>query len=148
MVCRQLVVEKLVQFHQLFSQRPARRVRSDLQRLRGTGQPSGAAANTQVHSAGGQGSQDVKILGNLVWAIVLEHDPAGTQPDAAGLGQKVRDQDFWRRAHDPVGTVMLGNPKAMVSPLLRLGRQLDSVLQSVGGGLAGVEGALVQNAKS
>ena len=63
------------------------------------------------------------------------------------FGQQVGDQDFGRRSHDPVRAVVLRHPIAVVDPAVGPRRQLDGVLESLGGGLVSVHRTLVQDAK-
>ncbi len=49
-----------------------------------------------VNAAWSQGCQHVEVFGNFVGAVVLQHDAAGADPDAAGFGQQMGDQDFGR----------------------------------------------------
>ena len=57
------------------------------------------------------------------------------------------DQHFRGRPHHPAGTVVLGDPEAMIPPLLRLLSQLNGVLKGFGGGFGPIHRALIQDAK-
>jgi len=78
---------------------------------------------------------------------VLQHHAAGANADAPGLGQQVGDQNFGRRTHNPIRTMMFRHPVAVVDPAVGLGRQLDGVLEGLGGVIVLVHRTLVQDAK-
>ena len=143
----QLVIEEAAEFGELLGEVHCRLAVAATEGGGGARQSTGSAAYAEVDAAGSEGSQHVEVLGHLVGAVVLEHNAAGADADSRGVREQVRYQDFGRGAHDAVGAVMLGDPEAMVSPLLGLLCQPDGVAQGVGGGIRFVDGTLVENAE-
>ena len=74
-----------------------------------------------------------------------EHHAARADADVRSLGADARDQYFGRGAGEGAGRVMLGDPVALVAEAIGKARELDGVAESVGGGEAGRDGALVDD---
>ena len=149
----ELVVQEPPQLIQLFGQVHRWFAVAAPQGGGGARQAARPASDAEVNPAGRQGSKDVEVLGHLVGAVMLEHDPAGADADVGGMGQQVRYQHLRRRPHHPAGAVMLGHPEPVIAPLLRLPGQLDGVAQGVRSvipafaGIRVVHRALVQDAQ-
>src|SRR3546814_11320085 len=73
---------------------------------------AGRAPEAEVDPARIQLRQGAELLGDHVGRVVRQHDPAGTDPDAAGSAGDMGDDDRGRRTGDAGHVVMLGHPEA------------------------------------
>ena len=76
---------------------------------------AGSAADAEIDAVGKHGVEGAKDFGDLERGVVREHDAAGADADACGLGGGAGDEDLGRGAGEQIHGVVLGVPEARVA---------------------------------
>src|SRR3954451_15926818 len=109
---------------------------------------AGGAPEAEVDPSRIEAAQGAEGLRHLERAVVRQHDPAASHPDALGGGRDRSNQHFGGRAREPRRAVMLGDPEARVSELVGQAREVEGVVESVGARGALGDGRLVEDAQT
>ena len=104
------------------------------QRPHGGGVSSRRAPQPQVDASGIQGFKRPELFRHDEGRMVGEHDAAGTDADAVGVGGDVLDQQCGRRGSDGVHVVVLGVPHPHISQSVGGLRQTHAAGDDVCGG--------------
>ena len=89
-------------------------------------------AEPEVDPSRVQRREGAELLGDHEWRVVGKHDPTRADSDRRRPGSNVRDHDRGRRAGDAGRVVVLGDPIAVVSPLLGVLCEVERVSQRLG----------------
>ena len=119
-----------------------------LQRAGREWQPARGFSDAEINATRRQGGQNVKILGNFIRAIVLEHDAARPHSNARCLSQDPGNQQLRRGAGKVGSVVVFGNPEAVIAQIFCLLRQRQRTRQRIGSRFVFSDGAFIQNADS
>ncbi|MNS53089.1 hypothetical protein D3C72_858330 [compost metagenome] len=104
-----------------------------LQGRRRKRQPTRCLADAEIDPAGRKRRQDVENLGNLVRAIVLQHDAARANPDAGGLRQYPCNQRLRCGTGKLRRIVMFSHPETAVTQLFSAFGKIDRVAERARG---------------
>lgn len=88
---------------------------------------AGSATDAEVDATWEHGVQGAKDFGDLKGGVVREHDAAGADSNAGGLGSGTGDQDFGRGAGEQVHRVVLRVPEARVAEGVDVARKVERI---------------------
>ncbi len=111
------------------------------QRQRRTTIGTRRAAESQVDPSRKERLQHAKIFRHAQGRVIRQHDSARAHPNAAGGARHLANHHLRRRAHDARQVVVLRQPEAMITEVVRQGAEVDGILQRPTAGRArGVRG--------
>jgi len=103
------------------------------------------APDPEIDAAGMDRLQHPELLGHLERAVVRQHHPARADPDAARHRGHLGDQHLGARSREAGGGVVLGQPVAVIAPAVRGPRQLERLVNGVGGSAPAAHRRLVED---
>jgi hypothetical protein len=92
-----------------------------------------------------QGLERPELLRDQERGVIRQHDPAGADADALGVGGDVRDEHAGRRRRNRWDVVVLGVPDARVAEAFRQLGDRNAALKTVAGGFAGADEGEIEN---
>lgn len=87
-----------------------------LQGAGGKRQAARRLAHPEIDTTRCECGEQVKVFRDLIGAVVLEHDAAGSEANAPGVAQQPGDNQLRRGARQLIGIVVFGDPEAVVTP--------------------------------
>ncbi len=102
-------------------------------------------ADAEIDAPGIKRLEHAEGLGDLVGAVMRQHDPARADADRLRLGRHPRDQNLRRRARQTRRVVMLSQPIAVKAQRIRPPRQLQRLVERLCHGPARAHGRLVED---
>jgi hypothetical protein len=103
------------------------------QRTGGEWVAAGGPAEPEVDATGVERFQGAELLGDYQRRVVGKHDAAGADTDPRGPARDEADDHGRRRAGHAGEVVVLGQPVAVIAPLLRVAGQVERVAERLGG---------------
>ena len=91
------------------------------------------AAEPEVDAPRVERLERAELLGDHERRVVRQHDPAGADPDGRGGAGDVREHHRRGGARHTGQVVVLRDPEAPIAPALGVLREIDRVLQRLGG---------------
>ncbi len=108
---------------------------------------AGRAADAEIDSPRVEGLEDSEGLGDLVGAVMRQHDAPGADADMPRLGGDAGDHDLGRRPREPLAAVMLGQPITAISQAFHEFGKLDRFRQRVARRAAGTDRRLIEHSQ-
>src|SRR4029077_15207972 len=71
---------------------------------------AGGTADAEVYATGIERLQHPELLRHLEWTVMSQHHSTRADAHRGGAGRDPRHHDLRRRAREPFGRVMLGEP--------------------------------------
>ncbi|MCY1304094.1 hypothetical protein D9M68_847010 [compost metagenome] len=108
---------------------------------------TGGAPQAQFDAARIEAGEGAELLGDHQRRVVGQHDPARTQADAGGAASQVGQQHGSGRAGDAFHVVVLGHPETREAQALDVARQLQGIVQGLGGATVVADGREIEDGK-